>query len=110
MLRTHSSSNSQPRIKVPFELVALAFYITAAGYTVTRCFIDHGHFVKGYQAYQNSDCAIAVNHFDNIINGWRFTDVYNYSARAQQKKSECLNQISAQGKSFFGKTTSEVNP
>ncbi|HEY9847887.1 MAG TPA: hypothetical protein V6D28_00385 [Leptolyngbyaceae cyanobacterium] len=109
MLRTHSSSKSPPRLKVPFELLALVFYIFAAGYTVTRCFIDHANFVKGHQAYQNSDCALAVTHFDNIINGWRLTDVYNYSARAQQKKSECLNLISAQGKSFFGETTSEAN-
>lgn len=104
MLRTHSLSKSQFQIKVPLELLALAFYITAAGYTVARSFIDHGHFVKGYQAYQNSNCALAVTHFDNIINGWRFTDVYSYSTRAQQKKSECVNLISAQEKNFSGKT------
>lgn len=110
MLSTHSLSKSQSRIKVPFELLALVFYITAAGYTVTRCFIDHSHFIKGYQAYQNSNCALALTHFDNIINGWRLTDVYNYSARAEQKKSECLNLISAQGKSLSGRAvTREVN-
>ncbi|MBD2184699.1 hypothetical protein H6S82_13135 [Planktothrix sp. FACHB-1355] len=95
MFSTHSSQNAKHLFKPPIELVALLLYVAASGYTVGRFFIDANNYTIGYEAYRNADCTAAVAHFDKVIDGWRFADLRNYASLAKQKKSQCLNLISA---------------
>lgn len=85
--RTYSS---QSRRGLNYGRLILLLAIIAVGYSAIRYFIDRNNYKNGHQAYQQTECAIAITHFDKVINGWRLVDVGGYPALAQQEKAECI--------------------
>lgn len=60
------------------------------GYSAVRNLLDWNGYTRGHQAYQQADCAQAIEYFDSVINGWRLADMGQFVARAEQQKSECV--------------------
>lgn len=70
--------------------VILLFFVALAGYSAIRFLIDQNNYNKGHAAYAQADCAVAVSHFDNVVNAWRVIDIGGFPARAEQEKAECV--------------------
>ncbi len=85
--RTYSS---QPRKGISYGRLILILAIIVVGYSAIRYFIDRNNYKNGHQAYQQAECAVAITHFEKIINGWRLVDIGEYPALAQQEKAECI--------------------
>jgi tetratricopeptide (TPR) repeat protein len=85
-----NSSSPKPRRALGCSCLIALLIIAVVGYSAIRYFIDWNNYKKGHQAYQQADCALAIHHFDTIINGWRLVDIGGYPTLAQQEKAECL--------------------
>ncbi len=84
------SNSSQPRWRPSWGCLIALLAAAVVGYSAVRYFIDWSNYNKGHQAYQQADCALAIQKYDSIINGWRLVDVGDYSALAQKERRECL--------------------
>ena len=86
------STSSSPRLRRTLSCGCLiGFFVLAVfGFIAVGYFIDSNNYSKGHQAYQQADCAVAIGHFDNVINGWRLVDIGGFPALAQQEKAECV--------------------
>ena len=89
---SYSNSPSQQPQKSRCGCVSFIFFflILVTVYSTARYFIDKSNYSKAHQAYQQADCAVAISHFDKVINGWRLFDIGGYPALAQQEKAECV--------------------
>jgi tetratricopeptide (TPR) repeat protein len=64
--------------------------MAAVVYNAIRFFIDQNNYNRGHQAYLQADCAVAIPHFDSVINAWRLLDIGGFPALAQVEKAECI--------------------
>jgi hypothetical protein len=80
---------SRRRILLSGLIVVLAVALIAGGYTVVRLLVDNSTYGHGHDAYQNGECAIAIERYDSVINGWRLVTLGSTVSRAQTEKAEC---------------------
>jgi hypothetical protein len=81
---------SHRRLWLSLLALGLAVVLIAASYTVVRYLIDNSRYRSGHDAYQHADCAVAVNHFDDVLSAWRIVQVGGTVGRAESEKAECL--------------------
>lgn len=86
MSSTYSSKSRPGKIFVWLIIIS----IVVGGYSGIRYLIDRHNYAKGHQAYQKSECAIAIDRFNKVINGRRLFDIGGYLALSQKEKKECI--------------------
>lgn len=62
---------------------------TVIGGIALQIHLDKTTYREAETAYQNADCATAVEQFDRLLNRWRLVDTDDYVARSKALKAEC---------------------
>ncbi len=70
--------------------VAIGLLIAVVGFSGLRYLLDRYHYERAQRAYQQADCAAALEHFDSILESWRINDLGEYLGRALEGQEECL--------------------
>ena len=76
---SHSSSPQVRRGYIAFGILLGLLIMVAVAYNAIRFFIDQNNYNKGHQAYLQTDCTVAIRHFDSVISAWQLVDIGGYS-------------------------------
>lgn len=103
-----STESSKPRTRFGCVRLIVLVVVAVVGYSAIRYFVDQNNYGKGHQAYQRANCAVAIRHFDSVINAWRLLDISGYSALADQEMAECLPYQAALDKQQAGELSAAL--
>ena len=87
---SHSSSPQVRRGYIAFGILLGLLIMVAVAYNAIRFFIDQNNYNKGHQAYLQTDCTVAIRHFDSVINAWQLVDIGGFPGMSAREKAECI--------------------
>lgn len=85
-----------------FVLVLILIFI---GY---RYLVDRSNYSKGHQSFSQSNCNVAINYYEKIINSWRLVDFADYESLANKEIAECQAYQAAVDKQNSGNPSSAI--
>lgn len=71
--------------------VGVGLVLIVAGFIVVQYFSDQNDFENGRTAHQQANCALAINHFDKVIDRVRLLDLGNFVEAAVEDKAVCAH-------------------
>jgi hypothetical protein len=99
-----SQDSVKPKKKVSCLFWVIFVLMIPIIFIIHGIFIDQKNYLLGLEAFNKADCKTADNYFYEIINGFRFFDYGEYSAKSLNMASQCvplLNAMGKQSKSLF---------
>jgi tetratricopeptide (TPR) repeat protein len=77
------------RARLGIGVVASAV-VMVIGYVALQYLLDRHNYNQGHAAYRQTDCSVAIGHYDKVLDGWRLTNIGGFTEFAQNERAECI--------------------
>ncbi len=85
----------QPPQKFSISTVLILCLVGVFLYFFSEYLFDSRNYKEGNTAFNQNNCPVAVEQFNQIINKWRMFDLFGYQSLAQKQRKECLTLLAA---------------
>jgi tetratricopeptide (TPR) repeat protein len=84
-------TTAKPRQGKGCITIFILLIIAIVGYSIYGILADRSNYAKGHQAYQEGNCAAAIEYYNRILKGWRIIENERYLSAASPEFAFCAS-------------------